>query len=396
MPDDPAESTTQETIQKLLVATIGLLDTFNADQRSQALYGFDDRRRLDWDIIPKPDRTGVPLHVLDRHQKVTVFDIVRLAISWRGFTKVLAITQLEHLLRELEHGFLGIAAPLWRTADSYFLSIFGRPGFEDSWTLRFLGHHVCLNITIVNQRWISVTPSALGQQPALDSGVLAPLAEDEGLGFELLRSLDATQLRQAVIHDVAPADFVTRQVPRIGSIEYPDHYDLGMPQYQIGAHDRSALALRRDEPSGIPASSLDAEQNELLNRLIDVFLHRCPDSIASAYRTEIAAGGAGSVHFAWAGGLEPATPHYFRVHTQHLLIELVNSVNGGDHIHSVLRDFRDDLGHDSLRAYAAEVAQHGYHLASRTESSEATGLAAATWVPPTVEGLKPHETSGTA
>ena len=63
--------------------------------------------------------------------------------------------------------------------------------------------------------------------------MLNPLADDEGLGFALLDSLDDDQRRAAVIHDVAPADFVSRQVPLIGALEYPDYYDLGMPQYQI-------------------------------------------------------------------------------------------------------------------------------------------------------------------
>ncbi len=61
-----------QTIQKLLVGVIGLIDTFSADQRGAALFGFDDSRRLDWDIIPKPDRIGISMHNLDRHQKVVV------------------------------------------------------------------------------------------------------------------------------------------------------------------------------------------------------------------------------------------------------------------------------------------------------------------------------------
>ncbi|MEP6648500.1 MAG: DUF3500 domain-containing protein, partial [Lapillicoccus sp.] len=86
------------TIQKLLVGVVGLIDTFSSEQRSAALLGFDDPRRLDWDIIPKPDRVGVSLHNLDRHQKVVVFDLIRLTVSHGVFTKVLAIMQLEHVL----------------------------------------------------------------------------------------------------------------------------------------------------------------------------------------------------------------------------------------------------------------------------------------------------------
>ncbi len=367
------------TIQKLLVGVIGLIDTFSADQRNAALLGFDDPRRLDWDIIPKPDRVGISMHNLDRHQKVVVLELVRLAVSHEVYTKVLAIMQLEHVLRAREADFLGVAAPLWRTSDSYFLSIFGRPGFEDTWSLRFLGHHVCLNITIVNQRWISTTPSALGQQPMIGSGVLNPMSDDEGLGFELLDSLNDDQRSLAIIHDVAPADFVSRQVPLIGAIEYPDHYDLGMPQYQITTDDRKALALVRDQPSGISADRLVETQQALLTRLVDTYLARLPARVAGEYRAQIDADGPTEIHFAWAGGLVRGEPHYFRVQTRLLLIEMVNAVDSGNHLHSVIRDFEHDFAHDSLRDYAAHLAEYGSRLSTRTTSSEGTELRANDW-----------------
>lgn len=375
---EPAHEDAQ-TIQKLLVGVIGLLDTLSAEQRSASLFDFDDPRRLDWDIIPKPDRIGVSMHNLDRHQKVVVLELVRLAVSHEVYTKVLAIMQLEHVLRAREADFLGIAAPLWRTSDSYFLSIFGRPGFEDTWSLRFLGHHVCLNITIVNQRWISTTPSALGQQPMIGSGVLNPMAEDEGLGFELLESLDDDQRSRAVIHAVAPADFVSRQVPLIGALEYPDHYDLGMPQYQITTEDQRALALLRDEPSGIAADQLDEAQQATLNRLLDTYLARLPATAAAEYRAQLDADGPAHLHFAWAGGLTRGVPHYFRVHTRALLIEMVNAVDNGNHLHSVIRDFTHDFAHDSLREHAVYEAERGSHLSTRTVSSEGTELRENEW-----------------
>ncbi|RFA13219.1 hypothetical protein B7R22_13705 [Subtercola boreus] len=368
-----------QTIQKLLVGVIGLLDTFSADQRAAAVFDFDDPRRLDWDIIPKPDRIGVSLHTLDRHQKVVVLDLVRLVVSHEVYTKILAIMQLEHVLRKIEADFLGVGAPLWRTSDSYFLSIFGRPGFEDTWSLRFLGHHVCLNVTIVNQRWISTTPSALGQQPVIGAGVLNPLADDEGLGFALIESLDDQQRISAVIHDVAPADFVSRQVSHIGALEYPDHYDLGMPQYQITTDDRKALALVRAEPSGIAGDELDESQRATLDRLVETFLARLPAAAAAEYRSQLAADGPTGIRFAWAGGFVRGTPHYFRVQTRSLLIELVNAVDNGNHIHSVIRDFEHDFAHDSLEAHQAHLAEHGSHLSTRTTSSAGMELRANDW-----------------
>ncbi|MGN5734745.1 DUF3500 domain-containing protein [Arthrobacter psychrochitiniphilus] len=369
-----------QTIQKLLVGMIGLIDTFSAEQHAATMFDFDDPRRLDWDIIPKPDRIGVSMHKLDRHQKVVLLDLIRLAVSPVVFTKILAIMQLEHILRPIESEFLGVAAPLWRTSDSYFLTIFGRPGFEDTWSFRFLGHHVCLNITIVNQRWISATPSALGQQPVKGVGALNPLADDEGLGFRLMESLDEGMSNVAIIHHVAPADFVSRQVPRIGALEYPDHYDLGMPLYQITAEDRKALALVRVNPSGICADQLDNHQLATLDELIDTYLARLPAIASATYRAQIDADGPSQIHFAWAGEVARGVPHYFRVQTRSLLLEMVNAVDRGNHIHSVIRDFEHDFAHDDLLARKDHLSKHGAHLSSRTTSSEETGLQTNDWV----------------
>ncbi len=362
------------TATRMLVVAMGLLDTFTPEQRRAAVISdFDDPRRTDWDIIPRPDRTGVALHDLDRHQKVLVWDLIRVAVSQRMFTKVLAIPQLEHVLRDYEHDFLGPALPFWRTSDSYFVTFYGRPGFEDTWMLRFLGHHVCLNITVIDQRWICMTPAALGQQPTEYDGVLHPLADDEGLAFRLLDTLDDDQAATAVIHPVAPADFVTRQVPAIGAHEIPDHYDLGMPDYVITDADRQALAFVRDRPSGLSGAELRPDQQELLWQLVDCYLDRLPPESASAQRDAVRENGAGGVHFAWAGARHRGAPHYFRVQTAGLLIEAVNAVGGGNHLHSVLRDFDNDFGRELLASHGGLDSRWGRaHLSTRTTSSAAT------------------------
>ncbi len=71
-------------------------------------------------------------------------------------------------------------------------------------------------------------------------------------------------------------------------------------------------------------------------------------------------------------GLVRGEPYYFRVQTRLLLIEMVNAVDSGNHLHSVLHDF----AHDSLRDHAAHRAEHGTHLATRTTLSEGTELQA--------------------
>ena len=152
-----------------------------------------------------------------------------------------------------------------------------------------------------------------------------------------------------------------------------------MPQYQITTEDRKALALVRAQPSGISADRLDEAQRITLGRLIDTFLARLPATAAKAYRAQLDSDGPSQTHFAWAGGLKRGTPHYFRVQTRALLIELVNAVDSGNHIHSVVRDFEHDFAQDSFRSHQSHVAENGSRLSTRTTSSEGTELTANQW-----------------
>jgi Protein of unknown function (DUF3500) len=155
----------------------------------------------------------------------------------------------------------------------------------------------------------------MGQQPVNYDGVNKPLHDEESAAFAIIESLDDDKLARAVIHPVSPADFVTRYVPRIGAVEYPDVIDLGMPQYRLSDKDRIATRLVRDEPSGLAASELDTAQQGHLLTIVDRFLERHPKPIAVKLQQEIRDRGLERVHFAWAGDIRRGTPHYFRGRT---------------------------------------------------------------------------------
>ncbi len=52
--------------------------------------------------------------------------------------------------------------------------------------------------------------------------------------------------------------------------------------------------------------------------------------------------------FAWAGTSEPGSGHYYRVAGPRLVIELDNTQNGANHVHTVVRDPQSDFGEDLL------------------------------------------------
>jgi len=357
-----------DTIRRMLVTTWALLNRMDSTQRAECSFPMADPGRVDWDFIPKPDRQGIPLWRLSSHQRTLVHSLLAAGLSERGYTQALQIMAMENILREHETPMLGIVTGDFRSSDQYFLAFYGRPGFEDTWGWRFLGHHVSLSYTIVEQRWLAATPCNLGAQPAR-AGVLAPLASEEDQAFALLGSMSPQQRDEAVIHTVAPADYATRQVPFIGKVEYPDHIDLGIPWYRITEEDREALKFGKDEPKGVCGSKLSSEQGDALIGLVGTYLERAPEELARKQLARVEREGLDNLWFCWAGGREHGTPHYYRIQGSHLLIEFDNAIDNGNHIHSVWRDYRNDLGHDLMAEHYERERTTGHHLDTRLRST---------------------------
>lgn len=327
----------------MLVRTWTILETLAPELRDRCIFPLDDARRVDWDFIPKPDRSGVALRHLDSNQRVLVQLLVRTGLSEVGFSKVLSVMAMENLLRDREVEVFGLAAAHFRHADNYYLSFFGRPGFDETWGWRFMGHHVSLNFTVVDQTFIIPTPLNLGAQPA-GAGVIHPLGREEDGAFGLLESLDSQQAATSRIHPVAPADYVTRQVPLIGDEELPDYVDLGMPQYRLDDADRKALRFSRKVRSGLRLSSLDRRQWALLERVVREYSDRIHESMSESYFQYMMQDAAEQGSFVWAGDVEKGSSHYYRLELPRHLIEFCNAVDSGNHIHSELRDLDHDFG----------------------------------------------------
>ena len=177
-----------ETIGRMLVTTWALLYSMDGDQRRACEFPMADPGRVDWDFVPKPDRQGIPLSRLDAHQRTLAQSLLAAGLSEQGYSQALQIMAMENMLRAREQQRLGVVAGDFRHSDQYFIAFFGRPGFEDTWGWRFLGHHLSLSYTIIEQRFLAVTPCGMGTQPAC-AGLLKPLAPEEDQAFALLGSL---------------------------------------------------------------------------------------------------------------------------------------------------------------------------------------------------------------
>ena len=82
--------------------------------------------------------------------------------------------------------------------------------------------------------------------------------------------------------------------------------------------------------------------------VIDRFLEALAPDLAAVQRRRVFETGAANLRFAWAGPLEDGRACYFRLHGAVTLVELDNSQNNANHVHSVWRDLAADFGRDTL------------------------------------------------
>ena len=298
-----------------------LLDTLTSEQRDIILFPFEDNERFDWHYVPR-SRAGLSLKDMNENQRKAAMDFLKAGLSRIGYDKATTIMSLEAVLREIETwNWLG------RDPDKYYFSFFGRPSETDTWGWRVEGHHLSLNFTIVEGRLFATAPRFLGANPAkVPDGKLQglrTLAEEEDLARRLVKSMKRQQLKKTVFRKEAYRDIVT------GS-------------------DREVAPL---EPVGISWGELNQPQKDLMINLIDVYLASMPAEIAQQRLDAIRRDGLDTVHFGWAGGLEPGQPHYYRIQGTAFLIEYDNVQNGANHIHTVWRDFDGDFGRDLLQEH---------------------------------------------
>jgi hypothetical protein len=74
-----------------------------------------------------------------------------------------------------------------------------------------------------------------------------------------------------------------------------------------------------------------------------VYLDRFPEGVARPATDDL--------RFGWAGASEPGHGHYYRLASHRLLVELDNTQNGANHVHTVVRNAGADFGEDLLLAH---------------------------------------------
>jgi hypothetical protein len=324
----PARAHEEVAANEMAAAANNLIASFTPEQQKSSVFALEDDHRLNWHFIPM-ERKGTPLKEMTPQQRHLTTALLARSLSNAGLWKASSIMSLEYVLHIIE----GTNRRFSRDPELYFVSIFGEPGPGKTWGWRFEGHHLSLSFTVAGGEHISATPSMMGTNPAIVPGGphkgLQILSAEENFARQLAKSLSTGQRKTAVLSDAAPSDIITGNQRKISPLE----------------------------PAGIGWKDLDADQRELVWRLVKTYVERARGEIAAADLKKITDAGQDKIHFAWAGGLDSGHGHYYRIQGPTFLIEYDNTQNNANHVHSVYRDFTEDFGDDLLKRHYEEEHQ---------------------------------------
>ncbi len=299
------------------------LNLLDESQAAKARYPLDDEERFNWHYIPR-QRNGIPLKELNEKQRQAALGLLRSSLSDQGFQKASNIMALENILREVESRGQD---DTYRDPLNYSVTIFGDPNTQNVWGWRLEGHHISLNFCSSEGIIASATPTFWGSNPATvrsgrNTGKQV-LKQEMDLGFTLVNSFDAGQLKIARISEKAPGDIIT------------------------GNHRNADL----QDPKGLAYGEMKENQKKLLMQLLNVYVKNYEFGFAKRLMDKIEKAGIENLSFAWAGSLQPGAGHYYRIQGPMLLIEYDNTQNNANHVHSVVRDLTNDFAEDILREH---------------------------------------------
>ena len=266
-------------------------------------------------------RKGLPLDFMSAQQKMLAHELLHTALSAKGYLTTIQVMQLEKILSDNEV----IGFP--RGPENYTLAIFGTPSLENQWGWRFEGHHLSINFAVANGE-ISVTPTFFGASPAeIRTGTFAGFRSQDYIhnaGLNLMHALSEAQQTTAIEDGNPPGDILS------GTLNRP----------------RESWEQWKSLPaSGIAISSLDPQQKQMAQRIIDEVITVYRPEIAQSYLAQI---DINTLNLTWIGSTEKGAPHYWRLDYRDFFFEYDLVQGDGNHVHAVWRSKDGDFGADLL------------------------------------------------
>ncbi|MEM6430674.1 MAG: DUF3500 domain-containing protein [Deinococcota bacterium] len=292
-------ATTSVVADDMRLAAQQVLESLG-DARTNAQFAFNDQERFDWHWNFAHRRDGIALNQMTETQREAVLNLVAAGTSPAGFQKALDIMFLQ--------------AVLGNDPGRFYLALFGDPN-DRAWGWRFEGHHLSVNVTVVDGR-VSMTPLFLGAQPTT-------VARGERQGLQAMK-YEEESARALMLSLGEAAIFNARALGN-----------------HLTGRDTQVQPL---EPVGVPVNTFNADQRGYLETVLGEYLGVMPAPVATEYRGRLEQAGVDNITFGWAGAQVPLQAHYYRMQNASFLLEFDNSRNSATHIHSVWRDFEHDFG----------------------------------------------------
>jgi len=294
-------------------AATQFLQSLSAEQRGVTLHGFDDAERFAFRWTPGR-RSGITLGSLSAKQNDALKTLMHHVVSHARQERVDAILATETALGVLT------SSPDYRDPRLYYTSIFGTPAPGARWGLRFEGHHLSINMTFDGDRIVSASPLFLGANPETipegpDKGVRA-LGRQVDLARQAFSALTADQRKLAAGSNEWFAGFLTSPGSR-----------------------RATLG----KPAGIPVIDASTDAQKQLRLLVEDYVRTITDRYADRYLDWFMREEWSTLRFFWKGGAGKGKTYYWRLQGKRFLLEH-DGLDGGNHIHSIWRDAKDDFG----------------------------------------------------
>jgi len=255
------------------------------------------------------------------YQKHLASALLASGLSQTGYIKAVTIMSLEDVLKVIENDSGEVRNP-----EKYYFTVFGAPSEGGTWGCRVEGHHLSQNYTVVRGEVID-GPSFFGANPAeVRMGPrrgLRTLRGEDDLGWEVMQALDEPQQKTAIVDPTAYKEILT------------------------AASRKAAL---QGQPSGLSAGEMKTRQFDALRALMEEYASNVAGELAKKRFAQIDQAGR-NVYFAWSGGTNRGDLHYYRVQAPSFLIEMDDTQDKANHIHSVWRDFNGDFGEDLLHQH---------------------------------------------
>ena len=310
-------------------AAARFVKSLDDEAKSAAVFDYDNDLRTKWNFLPDKfipgdkKRFGLSLKNMTQQQRALAQGLLATGLSHRGYLQTMTIVSLETILFELEK-------QPFRDSGLYYVSIFGEPAADGTWSWRFEGHHLSINVSIVKGKLFALTPSFFGANPGkVQQGPfegLQVLRDEEELARSLVNSLSEEQRKIAIVATDAPADVITKWDRRV---------------------DRGKFK----NITGIRLDQLNTDQQPQLKMLIKNFTGKYRKELVDNIDARKQLFDAKEITFAWAGSTEPDQGHYYCIQTPLFLFEYDNTQSNANHVHAVWRDVQGDFGEDLLREH---------------------------------------------